>query len=260
MRHKSLPVNLEQPPIPPAFLVQHQRLGVQPRQHHDDSYLGSIIPKEKLLKAMAPCKFFAHGSCFYGASCRNSHDVPAQAASASSPSVHLNSTTQEGIQRTPPELTIPKTVSCWFFTQGKCKYGVSCKNIHDPPDDVEHISLSQKSAPSAAFSADTVSRNDAESKVTTSPENHLKPEAASFTPKFEAPSIPQQDRPKFPIPCRFFARGICSRGESCAFLHIGLPKGEYAQSLDEKMPEQQVRASENLYPMHNLLITTGYCP
>jgi hypothetical protein len=212
---------------------------------------------------MAPCKFFTRGICFYGASCRNSHDVPAQAASASSPPAPQNSTTQEGVQRIPTELTTPNTISCLVFAQGKCKYGDSCKNIHDssPSDEAEHHSHSQKSAQSATFSADgaAASRNGAESTVTTSSENPLSPEAASFTPKFGAPSIPQQDRPKFPITCRFFARGICSKGESCAFLHIVLPQGEYVQSLDEKMPEQHVRTSESLYPMHNLLITTGYC-
>jgi hypothetical protein len=213
---------------------------------------------------MTPCRFFARGSCFYGASCRNSHDAPAPAASASSPSEPRNPATQESLQRTPEEVTAPKTVSCWFFTQGKCKYGDSCKNIHDcsPPDHVQHRSPSQKSAPSATFTADSgpVARNGAYPTVTTSPESYLKPEAASFTPKFEAPSIPQQDRPKFPIPCRFFARGICSRGENCAFLHGILLQGEYVQSLDEKMSEEHVRTSESLYIMHDLLITLGYRP
>jgi hypothetical protein len=214
---------------------------------------------------MALCRFFARGTCFYGASCRNSHDAHASAASASSPSQPRIPATQEGLQRARTKLTTPKKFSCWFFTQGKCEYGDSCKNIHDPspPDGGEHRSSpSQMSASTIALSADNgaISRANAELEVTMSPKNPLKPEALSFTPKLEGPAISQHEHPKIPIPCRFFARHFCKRGNECAFLHTILRQGELVQSLDEKIPEQQVRISASLYLTHTLLITTGSCP
>jgi CCCH-type zinc finger/Zinc finger C-x8-C-x5-C-x3-H type (and similar)/RNA-binding, Nab2-type zinc finger len=212
---------------------------------------------------MAPCRFFARGNCLYGASCRNSHDVPvpASAASPSSPSKFRQSGVQEGLQPAPTEYLSSLKASCWFFTQGTCKSGPSCKNIHDvsPASNSEPRSSSQKPAPITSLPTDSGadSQKNGQSEEFLSSERTLKPDAPSFTPRLDVPVVTQAEQTQKPAPCKFFTRGFCRSGAYCRYLHIPLAPNESIQSQEEKEPEQLVSAAKELH-RNILLIVIGY--
>jgi hypothetical protein len=196
---------------------------------------------------MPPCKFFARGSCLYGASCRNSHDVP-ESSTPPNPVVLPPSQMQDS---NVPECLPPAKASCWFFSQGKCKYGAACKNIHDvSPAGREHHSFAEHLTPGSLKSTWTshppfTPAGGVSSVIRQKEDEKLRAEAPSFSPGL-AVAVEAGPRPfQQPVPCIFFTRGVCRRGQACKFLHeasdsvgpIQVPKNEEAdQALLVRWP------------------------
>jgi len=86
---------------------------------------------KKNYPAMAPCRFFAAGKCSYGTSCRNPHIL----APPDYTILPNSESSQKGSQSSPrlstTNYSVPSKTPCWFFTQGKCTHGTTCKNSHD---------------------------------------------------------------------------------------------------------------------------------
>ena len=63
-----------------------------------------------------PCRFFAQASCFRGAACRFSHDIP------------VTRTRRPDRRQTTP---------CRFHAQGRCSHGAACRYSHEGPGPVQ---------------------------------------------------------------------------------------------------------------------------
>jgi hypothetical protein len=164
---------------------------------------------------MAPCKFFARGRCTFGASCRNSHEAI-------------------GDGTPPPTISNDKKVDkegemgggggksiCWFFANGGCTYGATCRNEH-------------------ALAA--VEGEKEETKAG----QVLKPEAPSFVPSISTEMLDAKPA------CRFFAKGYCRDGNSCSFQH-GDPKTDGNPTVVEgKKSEEVVKPACSFF-------AKGYC-
>ncbi|KAK0114810.1 hypothetical protein ONS95_014291 [Cadophora gregata] len=82
---------------------------------------------------MAPCRFFARGSCTYGARCKNSHDdgQDGQAPSLGPPLRATTSHKASNVQNGTVAQSGDSKEICWFFSQGTCTYGGTCRKSHD---------------------------------------------------------------------------------------------------------------------------------
>lgn len=153
---------------------------------------------------MAPCKFFAQGRCTFGASCKNSHEAVTTSPRTNSTTWSANKNPASPDQtaaatRAPNEGHRSKAL-CWFFLQGKCTYGESCKNSHDTADDRGGAFKSVENTIGVSMK----SRSDATS--------------SSFQ-RVEQASGASRNTP-FGTLCVFFAGGFCRNGDTCPFLHL----------------------------------------
>lgn len=161
---------------------------------------------------MTACKFFAQGRCTYGSSCRNSHEAAVARPPLLCVKPYKLFVTQElnvlvsEVASTP---TIrPKTqerdvkAPCWFFTQGNCTFGASCRLSHDVSSAQTQLMSNQ--------SASLVPTNKFQ------PIN-MKPEALVFEPgrPVHISGLEKSDG----LPCSFFAKGFCRNGLACQFKH-----------------------------------------
>jgi len=186
---------------------------------------------------MAPCKFFARGRCTFGASCRNSHEAV-------------------GDSTPPPTIPNDKKVGkegemgggggksiCWFFANGECKYGATCRNEHAVAaveGEKEEAKAGQSLKPEAPdFILGGLSTEKEGGQV-------LKPEAPSIVPSISTEILDAKPA------CRFFAKGYCRDGNSCSFQH-GDPKTEGNPTVVEgKESEEVVKPACSFF-------AKGYC-
>lgn len=189
---------------------------------------------------MAPCRFFALGSCTFGARCKNSHEAPADnGATTWFPKAGMASATNvdNKLSAASPVSTVGL---CWFFTQGKCTYGASCQNSHDLATalstSTRHIETS------APVSTGSLARP--EMKVIDRPLlRSLKADAPPFhpsstaDPNFEAIRT-QQARPL--ITCIYFAKGFCKNGVDCVFGHKSPTLVPRLKPLEQENPSDKV--------------------
>lgn len=182
---------------------------------------------KKNYPAMAPCRFFAAGKCFYGTSCRNSHIY-----APPDYTIPPNSESRQNVSQNSPQLSttnnsVPSKTLCWFFTQGKCRYGTTCKNSHDiqPQSGLPFHQILTTTTYSPTNDVETEVR--ALSTETISQTNTLQ----SDTPSWHAQAT-GEERTRSRFPCIFFARGCCQNGKECNFLHEklgavdGIPGGK----------------------------------
>lgn len=171
---------------------------------------------------MAPCRFFAKGACTYGVLCKNSHEatVEGQKTSmerprgAAMPAKKLNNL--EGLQSSSKS----SAEVCWFFTQGTCTYGSSCRKSHDIP---HPTSLPHPGLPTdvAAASQIETSPNMKSCTAYRLPTRPLKADVQPFSPGPSAKELVQDSAITLShsTTCIFFARGFCRNGSDCVFGH-----------------------------------------
>jgi hypothetical protein len=179
---------------------------------------------------MAPCRFFAAGKCFYGTSCRNSHIY-----APPDYTILPNSESRQNVSQNSPQLStmnnsVPSKTPCWFFTQGKCRYGTTCKNSHDIRQHGGGLPFHQNSP-----------TNDVETDVSALPTETINRMniLQGDTPSRHAQAI-GGERTRGLLPCIFFARGSCRNAKECGFLHEKLRAVDGSPGGKEDNQQQEV--------------------
>ncbi|KAH7383128.1 hypothetical protein BKA64DRAFT_761293 [Cadophora sp. MPI-SDFR-AT-0126] len=190
---------------------------------------------QSTLRDMAPCRFFASGSCTYGVICKNSHEaVPGGRASAweQPPRAQNGSAMQTRDSKEP----------CWFFSQGTCTYGASCRKAHDL---MPASSASSSNPPieitSAAQTKAVFATNPA--ALYQLPVRSLKPDVQPFVPTASGQSDDLiHDRPEIHLtPCIFYAKGYCRNGSECAYSHDGPVSHPSGSEPDEARHQSTIK-------------------
>ncbi|KAI0328697.1 hypothetical protein GY45DRAFT_1306280 [Cubamyces sp. BRFM 1775] len=135
------------------------------------------------------CEYYQRGGCRYGAECRYSHPtsgIGPRTQSISTTGITVKSTKVDAAPKGSP------FGSCKFFGQGRCDKGDTCPFPH--------------------VGRGATTRTDSRSHlIYTSP---WKPVLQDRITK----GIPLEARAT-PTPCKYFMRGICAKGDTCAFPH-----------------------------------------
>ncbi|PVH74461.1 hypothetical protein DL98DRAFT_499801 [Cadophora sp. DSE1049] len=95
---------------------------------------------------MAPCRFFARGSCTYGVNCKNSHEAVSegQAPTWEQPFRVATSLKAQIVPNSSADQTrASHPTPCVFYAKGYCRNGSGCAYNHDGPrhDENRHQSL-----------------------------------------------------------------------------------------------------------------------
>ena len=161
---------------------------------------------------MPPCKFFAAGSCRFGTSCRNSHIFAPPEYTVPAAQDICSPHPKQDFQRPAIETAVSSTKVCWFFSQGHCRYGTSCKNPHDIP--TPGGGLQQKNQ---SISAKTTL--DPEVLQLAEQVGELQVSGAGTSPLFQANQVRGPEQSGNGTTCTFFAKGSCRYGDSCRYAH-----------------------------------------
>jgi uncharacterized protein (DUF2237 family) len=132
---------------------------------------------------------------------------------------------------------------CWFFGKGECKYGANCRNEHAvaavEEEKVEREAGQALKPEAPDFILGGLNTEKDGSQV-------LKPEAPSFVSGISTEILDAKPA------CRFFAKGYCRNGNSCAFQHGG-PKADGNPTVIEgKEPEEVIKPVCSFF-------AKGYC-
>jgi CCCH-type zinc finger/RNA-binding, Nab2-type zinc finger len=162
---------------------------------------------------MAPCRFFTAGKCRFVTTCRNSHTYAPHDYTILPQAELRQNTSQNCAQGSTVNNLVTSKAACWFFPQGKCRYGAACKNSHDVQPQ-EHSLLYQAST-TTTQPLDSDERIKKKSLFTETAQqiNGLEDD----TPRFMRTT--GGENPRNQVPCRFFAIGCCRIGKNCRFVH-----------------------------------------
>ena len=229
---------------------------------------------------MAPCKFFAQGRCTYGASCRNSHEAVAMPeswrSSSALPTTQSTTTSQESARMSESGSTLI-TNTCWFYSQGKCSYGATCRlsheaalpNVNPPPVRARRVETSARAflpkelgGTSPVVFVTGALQHDSNRR----PAPQLSADVPSFTPSTgvitESPAA--RENPNI-LACIFYSRGFCRNGETCPFrheaptpLHSHTPSKEDEQKISVSSAFPVVTTSVNSIRMCQIM--SSNCP